>query len=63
MATGRQELKELSTAIDILARLQGESYVKDSTRVGSELANIELKYHRKAQELRNKHRPKKAGAS
>ena len=60
MAAGRFELKELSTAIDVLARLQGEAYVKDSPRVASELAEIELSYHRQVREIRNKHRPTKA---
>ena len=59
----RQELKELSVAIDVLARLQGESYLKESPRVASQLAEIELAYHRKIRELRNKHRPKKGGGS
>lgn len=66
MAAARQELKELSTAIDVLARLQGESYIKDSPQVASQLAEIELKYHRQVREIRNKHRPtktRKAGAS
>ena len=59
MATSRQELKELSDAIDVLARLQGEDYVKGSLKVESELSEIELKFHRKLRELRNKHRPVK----
>ena len=59
MAASRQELKELSSAIDILARLQGEEYVNESEIVKSELAEIELKYHRQVRELRSKHRPTK----
>jgi len=62
----RQELKELSVAIDVLARLQGEPYLKESPRVASHLAEIELKYHRQVREIRNKHRPtktRKEGAS
>jgi hypothetical protein len=61
MATSRHELKELSDAIDVLARLQGEEYLKASPRVESELSEIELKFHRKVRELRNKHKPVRKG--
>jgi hypothetical protein len=59
MATSRQELNELSDSIDVLARLQGEDYIKDSPKVESELSEIELKFHRKIRDIRSKHKPSK----